>query len=99
MFSAFLRSTLTALLFLSVSVSAALQNVTIDDQVFSKITYSPASDWFHDPLIGWEYQFYNGSRSYTYVPGAFASFTFTGSQISLLPLMIIWIVDENRIRC
>ena len=59
-------------------VFAVAQNSTIDDQDFSKITYAKATDWDHYPLTGWEVDFYNGSRSYTYVPGATASFTFTG---------------------
>jgi len=69
--------TLTTFLF-SISVCTALQNMTFDDQDFSVITYKNPEDWKHDPLVGFEYQFYNGSRSYTYVPGASASFGFTG---------------------
>jgi hypothetical protein len=65
-------------LYFSISVFAALQNITIDDQDFTRITYENPGDWKHDPLIGYEYQFYNGSRSYTYVPGASASLSFTG---------------------
>jgi hypothetical protein len=80
MFGAF---SLLTLITLSLSptalVSAALQNASVDDQDFSKISYINPLDWSHDPLIGWEYQFFNGSRSYTYIPGASASLTFTGA--------------------
>jgi hypothetical protein len=82
MFRAFLDNplfALTALSLLSALVSAALQNATVDDQDLSLISYINPGDWFHDPLIGWEYQFNNGSRSYTWIPGASASLTFTGS--------------------
>lgn len=67
-----------AALYLSTPVLAALQNVTVDDQDFTRIKYTNSDDWKHDPLIGLEHQFYNGSRSFTYVPGASASFSFTG---------------------
>jgi hypothetical protein len=59
--------------------SAALQNITVDDQDFSLLTYAPSADWRHDPLIGWEHDFYNESRSYTWMPNAFVSFNFTGA--------------------
>jgi hypothetical protein len=61
-----------------ISVLSALQNITIDDQDFTRITYMSSTNWKHDPLIGYEYEFNNGSRSYTYVPGASASLSFTG---------------------
>ncbi|KIM25525.1 hypothetical protein M408DRAFT_10361 [Serendipita vermifera MAFF 305830] len=64
-------------------VFAVPQNSTIDDQDFSKITYVNPMDWDHSPLTGWEDHFYNGSRSYTWTPGATASFTFTGYGIWL----------------
>lgn len=72
------RTVVFVLLLISSLVSAALQNTTIDDQDFSRISYVNASDWEHFPLAGYEDDFYNGTRSYTYVPGAFASFNFTG---------------------
>ena len=67
-----------SLLLFTTLVSAALQNTTIDDQDFSRISYVTASNWDHYPLTGYETFFYNRSRSYTYVPGAYASFNFTG---------------------
>ena len=81
--------TLTTLIFslfvfssLSTLATADLQNSTIDDQIFSRINYVQPQYWAHDPLIGWEEQFFNGSRSYTYTPGAYASFTFTGEYFA-----------------
>jgi hypothetical protein len=65
-------------LYFPISVLAALQNITIDDQDLTRIIYMNSTDWKHDPLLGYEYEFYNGSRSYTYVPGASASLSFTG---------------------
>jgi hypothetical protein len=58
-------------LYLSISVLAALQNVTVDGHEYSRITYTNPGDWNHSrrALIGWEYLFYNGTRSYAYVPG------------------------------
>lgn len=59
--------------------SAAPQNITVDDQDFSLFTYRPAGNWSHDPLLGWEHDFYGDSRSYTWLPNAYVSFTFTGA--------------------
>lgn len=61
-------------------VEAALFNVTIDDQRFDLISYQPLEDWSHDPLLGFEDHFYNGSRSYTWTPGSFLSFSFFGKD-------------------
>jgi hypothetical protein len=66
------------------TVHAALENSTIDDQDFSQIDYQPPSFWSHDPLIGYEQLFYDGSRSYTYTPKANATFVFTG-QLHAMP--------------
>jgi hypothetical protein len=65
-------------LYFSISVLAALQNITIDDHNYTRIAYTPPSDWLHDPLIGSENLFVGGTRSYTYTPGASASLSFTG---------------------
>lgn len=62
-----------------VFVSAALQNSTVDDQDFGLLSYVPPGNWSHDPLLGWETHFYNDSRSYTYMPGAYVTLTFTGA--------------------
>lgn len=80
MLSSLLWIPLVALLTLH-SVSAALVNATIDDQTYSIITYSPSRQWNHQPLQGWENDFYNHSRSFTYSRGATATFVFTGSAI------------------
>ncbi|KIM20045.1 hypothetical protein M408DRAFT_30707 [Serendipita vermifera MAFF 305830] len=64
-------------------VSAVPQNTTVDDQDYSRITYTNSEDWSHDPLQGYESFFVNGSRSFTYVRGASASFTFNGTGIYL----------------
>jgi hypothetical protein len=60
------------------SVSAVPQNITVDDSDQARIKYWTDADWSHDPLQGYEQFFVNGTRSYTYVPGAVAFFTFTG---------------------
>ncbi|KIM25555.1 hypothetical protein M408DRAFT_26105 [Serendipita vermifera MAFF 305830] len=68
-------------LLLSTVAFAAPQNTTFDDQDFARITYTNPNDWQHYPLEGYETLFYNGSRSYTYVLGAYATFTFIGTGI------------------
>lgn len=70
-------------LLLSTLISAAPRNTTYDDQDFARITYTNDNDWQHQPLAGYEANFYNGSRSYTYVPGASATFNFIGTGIYL----------------
>lgn len=65
-----------------VLVSAAPRNTTVDDHDYSQITYTTADNWSHDPLQGYEIFFVNGTRSFTYVPGASASFTFTGQYFT-----------------
>ena len=62
------------------AINAALENSTIDNQDFSKIDYEPSSFWSHGPLLGYYPEFYNGSSSYTWTPGANATFVFTGQQ-------------------
>jgi len=59
-------------------VAAAAGNITIDDSDFDRIIYWMDTQWSHDPLLGYESFFVNGTRSYTDVPGASAIFSFTG---------------------
>jgi hypothetical protein len=70
-------------LYLSISVVVGeLQSITIDDHDYTRIAYTSInpSDWQHDSLTNFTYLFYNGTRSYTYVPGASASLSFTGQS-------------------
>jgi hypothetical protein len=63
---------------LPISVSAVPQNTTVDDSDEARIDYRTEINWSHDPLLGYEQFFVNGTRSYTYLPGASALFNFTG---------------------
>ena len=68
------------LAFATHNAAAALVNATIDDQNFSLISYAPSNRWNHEPLLGWEDDFHNRSRSFTYSRAAIATFVFTGTS-------------------
>jgi hypothetical protein len=77
---------LASSLLLPLFVSAVPQNYTIDDSDQAVINYWEDAQWSHDPLAGYEQFFVNGTRSFTYVPGAAALFNFTGEYLSSFPL-------------